>query len=112
MNEFTSESFTELTEQPHPDWCARDRCYGFLVDAADHGSLMIERGSAMAQIDQLVEWIGGAYLDGTPGVFAWMNGEEIIGDSGTYLTSADCRDLASVLLQAADQLDALPADVT
>ena len=94
----------------HPSWCVRDRCSVELerVSAASHATAMIEQGQAATQIVQWVEWfadVDGPILEQRPGVLAVMQGEQI--DDGRPLSASECRDLAAVLLLAADKLESL-----
>ena len=69
----------------HPDWCGReDDCYDQIPDAATHASPMATRGAAAAQVEQVVEWIGGHTVHQQPRVLAWMNGESV-GEHKPYL---------------------------
>lgn len=91
----------------HPDWCARHLCEA-PPNAASHATARIERGEATAQVVQWVEWVGapdGPVLDEPLGVLAVMKGEQI--DDGRLMSAADCRDVAAVLLRAANQLESI-----
>lgn len=108
MNE--SITITTVTPELHPDWCSRkDDCYDQIPDAATHSSTMVKRGQAQAEIEQVVDWVGGYNVHRPLHVLAWMYGEQVGGDMHASMTASDCRDLAAVLLANADKLDELAA---
>ncbi|MGH4009598.1 MAG: hypothetical protein ACRDTH_15845 [Pseudonocardiaceae bacterium] len=91
----------------HPSWCGKDGCYGQIADTAAHATQIVERGSASAQVVQVVAWVGGHNVDQSPHALVWMNGNPVgeNGRSGHELSAQDCRDLSAVLLSVADELE-------
>ena len=94
------------TTEVHPAWCEGEGCYE-LVNVALHSSGRIKHGRSFAEVTQQIQWNTGVVRSRPLRVEAYFAGNSI----GEPMTVQDCRELATVLLAAADQLELISAKV-
>lgn len=87
----------------HPDWCEREHCFAGLEGAASHSLRAANQGRARADVGQEVEWSADSVMLMPIDVTLWIDGDGCVSN----LSANDCRDIAHVMLAAADRLEGL-----
>lgn len=91
------------TATVHPAWCEQDKCFEGLDDAAIHGKRVAEHGLSCVELWQTIVFDSEGVTT-EPIIVALVYGGN---DVAQLPTAADCRDMASVLIDAADALEAV-----